>query len=76
MSETADILIIGGGVMGTSIAYRLAKQTDERVVLLERQAVCSALRYAPDRPLLQQGRPRESRPYRRQRLAQGPQRRR
>ena len=35
MAETADILIIGGGVMGTSIAYHLAKQGGSRVVLLE-----------------------------------------
>lgn len=43
MTETADILIIGGGVMGTSIAYHLArqgKQGGERVVVLERQAIC------------------------------------
>ena len=39
MRETADILIIGGGVMGTSIAYQLAKQGGGRVVLLERQAI-------------------------------------
>ncbi len=44
MTETAGILIIGGGVMGTSIAYHLArqgKQGGERVVVLERQAICS-----------------------------------
>jgi len=41
MSGTADILIIGGGVMGTSIAYHLARQGGNRVTLLERQALCS-----------------------------------
>src|SRR5579863_6451917 len=41
MAETADILIIGGGVMGTSIAYHLAKQGGQRVLLLERQALCN-----------------------------------
>jgi sarcosine oxidase subunit beta len=41
MSETADILIVGGGVMGTSIAYQLAKQGSGGVVLLERQAICN-----------------------------------
>jgi sarcosine oxidase subunit beta len=39
MSETADILIIGGGVMGASIAYHLAKLGDGRVLLLERQGL-------------------------------------
>jgi sarcosine oxidase subunit beta len=41
MTETADILIIGGGVMGASVAYHLAKQGGGRVVLLERQALCN-----------------------------------
>ena len=39
MTETADVLIIGGGVMGASIAYQLAKQHAGRIVLLERQAL-------------------------------------
>jgi sarcosine oxidase, subunit beta len=41
MTETTDIIIIGGGVMGASIAYHLAKQGVQRVLLLERQAICS-----------------------------------
>ncbi|TMD57080.1 MAG: FAD-binding oxidoreductase, partial [Chloroflexi bacterium] len=39
MSETVDIVIICGGVMGASIAYHLAKQGGSKVVLLERQAI-------------------------------------
>src|SRR5207244_629129 len=35
MSETADIIIIGGGVMSASIAYHLAKQGDRQVMLQE-----------------------------------------
>src|SRR5260370_12809362 len=41
MTSTADILIIGGGVMGTSIAYHLAQHGGNRVTLLERQAICT-----------------------------------
>src|SRR5947209_13726755 len=41
MTETTDIIIIGGGVMGTSIAYHLAKQGERRILLLEQQAICS-----------------------------------
>jgi sarcosine oxidase, subunit beta len=40
MTRTADCIIIGGGVMGASIAYHLAKTGGAgRVVLLERQAI-------------------------------------
>ena len=39
MTETADMVIIGGGVMGASIAYHLAKQGGGQVMLLERQAL-------------------------------------
>src|SRR4051794_14259438 len=36
MANTADILIVGGGVIGTSIAYHLAKRKAGRVLLLEK----------------------------------------
>lgn len=39
MTETADILIIGGGVMGASIAYHLAQQGGGNIVLLEREGL-------------------------------------
>ena len=41
MTETAEVIVIGGGVMGASIAYQLAKWGGGRVVLLERQAICN-----------------------------------
>jgi glycine/D-amino acid oxidase-like deaminating enzyme len=41
LSETADIIIIGGGVMGASIAYYLSKQGGAHVTLLERQSLCN-----------------------------------
>jgi sarcosine oxidase subunit beta len=36
MSDTADVVVIGGGVVGASTAYHLAASGVERVVLLER----------------------------------------
>lgn len=39
MSKTSDIVIIGGGVMGASIAYHLARRGGINVTLLERQAL-------------------------------------
>lgn len=42
MSNTnADIIIIGGGLYGSSIAYNLADQGAKNVVVLERKAICS-----------------------------------
>jgi sarcosine oxidase subunit beta len=40
-AETFDYIVIGGGVMGASIIYQLAKQRAGRVLLLERQALCN-----------------------------------
>jgi len=36
LKEDAEVVIIGGGVLGTSIAYHLAKQGMKDVVLLEK----------------------------------------
>src|SRR3984885_4575381 len=36
MAVNCDILIVGGGVMGTSIAWHLARRRVGRVVLLEK----------------------------------------
>lgn len=41
MIENADIVIIGGGVIGCSIAYNLAKLGAEDVVLLEKNTLAS-----------------------------------
>jgi glycine/D-amino acid oxidase-like deaminating enzyme len=40
MAETADVVVVGGGVAGTSIAYALAARR-ARVTLLEKAAVAS-----------------------------------
>ena len=36
MTQTADVIIIGGGVMGTSIAFHLASRKAGKVLLLEK----------------------------------------
>jgi sarcosine oxidase subunit beta len=40
-SSTADVVIVGGGVMGTSIALQLARRRAGRVVLFEKRHVAS-----------------------------------
>jgi sarcosine oxidase subunit beta len=40
-NKTADAVIIGGGVMGTSIAFQLARRGFGKVVLLERDTIAS-----------------------------------
>ena len=37
MAETADIVIIGGGIVGHSIAWNLARRGAGRIVILERE---------------------------------------
>jgi 4-methylaminobutanoate oxidase (formaldehyde-forming) len=39
MKSQANIVVVGGGVLGTSIAYHLAKAGAEDVVLLEKAAL-------------------------------------
>src|SRR5207245_6441963 len=41
MTETADVLIVGAGIMGVSTAYHLARLGVRRVTVLERDTVCS-----------------------------------
>lgn len=41
MAQSADIVIVGGGCAGASIAYHLARQGAERVILLERRTLAS-----------------------------------
>ena len=41
MKKNADIIIIGGGVIGCSTAYYLAKNGANNVILLERGDICS-----------------------------------
>ena len=36
MNETADIVVVGGGVMGTSIAFQLARRGAGKVLVLEK----------------------------------------
>src|SRR5215468_6620034 len=41
MAETADVVVVGGGVIGTSIAFALASAGVKRVVLLEKSALAN-----------------------------------
>ena len=38
---TADVIIVGAGIMGVSTAYHLARRRAGRIVVLERDDVCS-----------------------------------
>ena len=39
--ETADIIIIGGGLLGTSVAYQLAQRKAGKIILFERREIAS-----------------------------------
>ena len=41
MQKTADVVIIGAGIMGVSAAYHLARRRAGRIVVLERDTVCA-----------------------------------
>ncbi|MCA9876347.1 MAG: FAD-binding oxidoreductase [Thermomicrobiales bacterium] len=41
MERSADIVIVGGGIMGASLAWRLAQQRAGRVLLLERDVIAA-----------------------------------
>ena len=41
MTDTADVVIVGAGSMGVSTAYHLARLGAGRVIVLERDTVCS-----------------------------------
>ena len=37
MSETADVVIIGGGIVGSSVAYHQAESGCANVMIIERE---------------------------------------
>jgi sarcosine oxidase, subunit beta len=41
MTDTAEVVIVGAGIMGVSTAYHLARLGVRRVIVLERDTVCS-----------------------------------
>jgi sarcosine oxidase, subunit beta len=41
MAESAEIVVIGAGIVGCSIAYHLALRGAGRIVVLERELICS-----------------------------------
>jgi Glycine/D-amino acid oxidases (deaminating) len=41
MAELADVIIIGAGIMGSATAYHLARRKYGRVIVLERDGICS-----------------------------------
>jgi glycine/D-amino acid oxidase-like deaminating enzyme len=41
LPETCDVVVVGGGIVGTSAAYFLATETDRDVALVEKDAIAS-----------------------------------
>jgi sarcosine oxidase subunit beta len=41
MAETADVIVVGAGIMGVSTAYHLARRRFGKILVLERDTVCS-----------------------------------
>ena len=41
LKRTADVVVIGAGIQGCSIAYHLAKSGIQEIVVLERSTICS-----------------------------------
>jgi sarcosine oxidase subunit beta len=41
MVQTADVIVVGAGIMGASTAYHLARRRYGKVLVLERDTVCS-----------------------------------
>jgi sarcosine oxidase subunit beta len=41
MVETAEVVIVGAGIMGASTAYHLARRGAGRIVVVERDAICA-----------------------------------
>ena len=37
MTDTADVVVVGGGIVGCSIAYNLARLGAGRMILLEKK---------------------------------------
>jgi glycine/D-amino acid oxidase-like deaminating enzyme len=42
LRKTADICIVGGGILGSACAYYLSKETSQKVILFEREAIACA----------------------------------
>lgn len=41
MAETYDVIVVGGGVTGASLAYHLARRGLGRILILERETLCA-----------------------------------
>lgn len=45
MTDTADVVVIGAGAMGCSIAFHLAQAGVARVIVLDKGGICSGMTY-------------------------------